>query len=194
MEGMSELPSTEVTRIFADLQAERISRARALDRVFELAYEELRRLAVGMMRSERPDHTLQPTALVHEAYRRLVDETQIEWQGRSHFFAIAARAMRRILVDHARRRSRTKRGGDWQRITLDERLQDLAVSPVEILELDDTLSRLAELDERMARVVEMRVFGGLTAEEVAHVLGVSRRTVQSDWRLAQAWFAREFEQ
>jgi RNA polymerase sigma factor (TIGR02999 family) len=143
------------------------------------------------MRGERPDHTLQPTALVHEAYCRLIDDSRVGWQDRAHFIGIAARAMRQVLVDHARRRAAAKRGGSWQRLTFNEKLGIAAVSETELLDLDGALRRLADLDERTARVVELRVFGGLTAEETGHVLGVSRSTVQRDWDMARMWLARE---
>jgi RNA polymerase sigma factor (TIGR02999 family) len=142
---------------------------------------------------ERPDQTLQPTALVHEGYLRLIDGNRIDWQGRAHFFGIAGRAMRRVLVDHARRRGAGKRGGNLKRITFDENLVMQSCADVEILDLEDALVRMGELDERMAKVVEMRVYGGLAAREVAHVLGVSRQTVQEDWRVARMWLRRELE-
>ncbi len=161
------------------------------DRIFEIVYDELKRLAGSLMRRERPDHTLQPTALVHEAYCRLVDQTRIEWQNRAHFFGIAARAMRQILVDHARKRVAAKRGGECQKVTLDERLELRVDADVEVSELDDALKRLEEMDERMSRVVELHVFGGMKEEEIAHVIGISRRTVQRDWQVAKLWLGRE---
>jgi RNA polymerase sigma factor (TIGR02999 family) len=161
------------------------------NRIFEIVYNDLRHLAGVLMKRERPEHTLQPTALVNEAYCRLVDEKQVCWENRAHFFKIAARAMRQILVEHARRRAAVKRGGGWRRVTLDERLAVSEVSDVEIIDLDDALKKLGEKDERLAQVVEMRVFGGLTADEVAHVLGVSRQTVQTDWQVARMLLARE---
>jgi RNA polymerase sigma factor (TIGR02999 family) len=151
----------------------------------------MRRLAAAMMRSERPGHSLQPTALVHEAYIRLVGGTRVDWQDRAHFIRVAARAMRRILVDHARRRASQKAGGGQERVTI-ERAVGLGVGPeIEVLELDDVLGRLATLDARMAHGVELRVFGGLNAQEIATVLGVSERTVRNDWTMAKAWLARE---
>jgi RNA polymerase sigma factor (TIGR02999 family) len=188
---MSGSARSELTQILIDVQADKVARAEAADRIFSLVYDELRQLAGGLMRRERPDHTLQATALVNEAYCRLVDQTRIEWESRAHFFGVAARAMRQILVDHARERAAAKRGGDWQRVTLDEQLGVAAPHEVEVLDLDRALSKLAEMDERMARIVELRVFTGLTAEEVAQVLGVSRRTVQGDWKVAKLWLARE---
>jgi RNA polymerase sigma factor (TIGR02999 family) len=170
------------------------SNSSAVRRLFELVYEELRGLAADVMRAERPDHTLQPTALVHEAYCRLVDGSETSWQNRAHFFGIAARAMREILVEHARKRAAAKRGGDWQRVTFHDELPLAARSDIEVLELNEALTRLAELDERMVRIVELRVFVGMTAGEAAHALGLSRRTVQNEWRVATMWLRRELEQ
>jgi RNA polymerase sigma factor (TIGR02999 family) len=181
----------ELTELLLTLQVDEDSQRADADRIFEIVYDELRRLASGLLHKERDDHTLQPTALVHETYCRLIDQTRITWQNRAHFFGIAARAMRQILVDYARRRTAEKRGGDLQRITLDEGL-DLSVDPdVEISELDDALNRLEEMDERMTRVVELHVFGGMREVEIAHVLSISRRTVQRDWQAAKLWLGRE---
>ena len=182
---------SELTQVLLALGANPPGDSAAAQRVFELVYDELHRLAANLMRGERADHTLQPTALVHETYCRLIDHAQVGWRNRAHFFGIAARAMRQILVDHARRRAAAKRGGDWQRVTLDERLNVASTPEVEVLDLDEALTRLAALDERMARIVEFRVFGGMSAQQVAHMLGVSRRTVQNDWRVAKMWLARE---
>jgi len=146
------------------------------------------------MRRNRPDHTLQPTALVHEAYCRLIDHTQVSWENRAHFFGSAAGAMRQVLVDQAREKSAVKRGAGWRRITFDERLEAGMEPDVEIIDLDEALGRLEEKDERMAKVVEMRIFAGLSAKEVAHVLGVSRQTVQQDWRMAIMWLSRELSE
>ena len=181
----------EITRILLDLPPDGAAHAKAADRIFQLVYDELHLVARNLMRRERTGHTLQATALVHEAYVRLVDGSRIEWQNRVHFFAVAARAMRQILVDHARERMAAKRGGDWQRVTLDERLGVIAKDDQQLLDIHDALGRLAESDERMARIVELRVFGGLTAQEVAAVLGISRSTVQGEWRVAKMWLARE---
>jgi len=188
---MGELDPGEFTKTLLDLGTGTVDRRAAGERIFQIAYEELRQVAGGLMRRERADHTLQPTALVHEAYLRLAGGTRLEWQNRAHFFGIAARAMRQLLVEHARRRGAEKRGGDLQRVTLDSRLGVAAVNEFEILELEDALNRLARMDERMARIVELRFFGGLTAEETAHVLDVSRRTVTEDWRVAKMWLAHE---
>ena len=186
-------PRETVTRLLARLRgADEEERAQALQQVMELLYPELRRLASGLMRRERGGHTLQPTALVHEAFLQLADETAIDWEGRAHFMSVAARVMRHVLVDHARRRSAGKRGGGLRHVTLDEALE--AGTPrraFEILHLDEALDRLAALDPRGARVVEMKLFGGLTTEETAAVLGVSKRTVDADWSMARMWLARE---
>lgn len=159
-----------------------------------LMYDELRRLAAGYLRGERPDHTLQPTALVHEAYLKLLHQTGAMWRDPKHFRALAATAMRQILVDHARRHRAAKRGGDAQRITLEEALTPSAGHDVQLLALDEALDRLNALDKRQGRVVELRFFGGLTNEEVAEVLGVSRATVANDWTVARAWLSREIDQ
>jgi RNA polymerase sigma-70 factor (ECF subfamily) len=182
---------SDVTQILLSLQSGDVSECSAGRRLFELAYDELHGIAAALMRKERADHTLQPTALVHEAYLRMVDQSRAQWKNRAQFFCIAAQAMRRILVDHARRKLAKKRGGDRQCVTLDDRLELSAPPEVEVIELDDALTRLAKLDERMAHIAELRVFGGLTAREVAHVLGVSRRTVQSDWGVAKIWLTSE---
>jgi RNA polymerase sigma factor (TIGR02999 family) len=142
------------------------------------------------MRRERREHTLQPTALVHEAYLRLVDQTRVAWEDRGHFFGIAARVMRQVLVDHARRRRAARRGGDALRITL---APDAGLGPgpaTDVLELHELLDALAALDPRGARVVELRVFGGLTTAETAELLGVSKRTVDDDWAVAKMWLGR----
>ncbi len=158
-----------------------------------LVYEELRRLADAYMRQERRDHTLQPTALVHEAYMRLVDQTRVRWQDRTHFFAVAATCMRRILVNHARDRGRLKRGGASkpQRIALQDLADTDVVGDVEMLALDDALARLETLDERKVRVVELRFFAGLTVEQAAELLEVSPVTIKRDWEFARAWLLRE---
>ena len=165
-------------------------REEADERLYEAVYPELRRIAAGLMRRERPDHTLQATALVNEAYIQLVDGTRVDWEGRAHFFGAAARAMRRILVDHARRRLAERRGGGARRITLDE-MQVAGVGSDEgLLAMNDALERLADFDPRGARIVELRVFGGLSVPEAAQLLGVSKRTVDGDWAVAKRYLAR----
>jgi RNA polymerase sigma-70 factor, ECF subfamily len=159
----------------------------ALDELMPLVYEELRRLARRCMNRERAGHTLQTSALVNEAYLRLADQTDINWQGRAHFFGIAARLMRQILVDYARRRGYAKRGGDARRVDLDEAMVVSGERAAEVLALDEALKSLAEMDPRKSQVVELRFFGGLSIEETAEVLGVSEGTVRRDWALAKAW-------
>ena len=185
---------TEFTQSLRDLVSNRHSSHVEFDLAFENVYGELRKLAGVLMHHELSDHTLQPTALVHEAYFRLVDQKCVKWQDRAHFFGIASRAMRQILVEHARKRSAARRGGGLKKVPLDENIRSANVSDIEIVDLSEALDRLADLDERMARVVEMRVFGGLTSEEIALVLGVSRGTVQNDWRFARMWFGRELSE
>jgi RNA polymerase sigma factor (TIGR02999 family) len=163
----------------------------ALDRLAPVVEKELRRLAHNYMRHERPDHTLQTTALVNEAYIRLVDQKQVRWQNRAHFFGIAASVMRRILVDYARSRSREKRGAGAFQVSLTEAAVLSRDEAESLLELNVALERLAERDERKARVVECRYFGGLTSEEVAEVLKISITTVERDWSFAKAWLRRE---
>jgi RNA polymerase sigma factor (TIGR02999 family) len=184
-------PHPEFTNILLSIRADSPDRQEHVNRAFDYVYNELRRVAGGIMQSEKIGHTLQPTALVHEAYCRLVDQKRIEWQNRAHFFWMAARAMRQILVDHARSKAAAKRGGGWQQITLDEQLGDTSSFDVKILDLDGALTKLAEKDKRMAKIVELRVFGNMPAREVAHVLGISKRTVLEDWRVAKMWLARE---
>lgn len=162
----------------------------ALDRLTPLVHGELRRIAAAYLRRERPGHTLQPTALVHEAYLRLVDQTQIQSRNRAQFFAIAANLMRQILVNHARRRRAAKRGGG-NRLTLDENLAAAGEAQLDILALDAALNKLAELDPRQGQIVEMRFFGGLTEDEVADLLGVAAITVKRDWRTARAMLYQE---
>ncbi|MFG0274645.1 MAG: sigma-70 family RNA polymerase sigma factor [Phycisphaerales bacterium] len=160
-----------------------------------LVYDELRALAEHFFRNERASHTLQPTALVHEAYMRLVDSDAIEWKSRAQFFVIAAKAMRNILVDHARARGRQKRGGGWQELTLDAVERDFnagdGANTIDMLALDEALERLAKMDERKARLVELRFFAGLSSEDAARLLDISRTTAAEDWRMARAWLHRE---
>jgi len=161
-----------------------------VDQVLPWMYDQLRRLAAAQLANERAEHTLTPTALVHEAYLRLVGDTHLDQGDRSLVLAAAASAMRRVLVDHARKRGSVKRGGGWQRITLDEAIAD-GRREIEFLDLNRALEKLATLDERGARIVELRFFGGLTLDETAEALGVSRRTVASDWAMSRSWLSRE---
>jgi RNA polymerase sigma factor (TIGR02999 family) len=162
----------------------------ALEKLTSIVYEELRRLARRYMRGERPGHSLQTTALVNEAYVRLVDYKRMQWQNRAHFFAVSAQLMRRILVEHARRHN-LKRGGDRQHVCLDEATVADTGKPTDLVALDDALNALARIDGRKAQVVEMRFFGGLSVEETAEVLKVSTITVMRDWNTARAWLYRE---
>ena len=163
----------------------------ALDHLMPIVHDELRRLAHRLLLGERSGHTLQTTAVVNETYLRLVDLTRIRWQDRAHFFAMSAKLMRRILVDHARSRNYLKRGGGWQRVSLDDVPALAVVRNPDLVALDDALDALAAIDERKAQVVELRFFGGLSAEETAEALHVSPVTVMRDWRLAKAWLLRE---
>jgi len=163
----------------------------ALERLTPLVYQELHRLARSYLRGERAGHPLQTTDLVNEAYLRLIDATQMQWQNRAHFFAVSAQLMRRILVDFARARRNRKRGGDAAQVSLEEALTIGPERDAELVALDDALTVLAKLDERRSKVVELRFFGGLTETEIAEVLQVSPRTVKSDWRFARSWLLRE---
>lgn len=161
--------------------------------LFELVYGELRALAGSMFRGQHSDHTLQPTALVHEVWMKMVDRTSLQARDRAHFMAIAATAMRQILIDHARAKRADKRGGGVGRVTIDEAMEPAAPDhgqPLDVLLLDEALTRLAALDGRQARIVELRMFGGLSVEETAEALSVSTRTVELDWRMARAWLSR----
>jgi RNA polymerase sigma factor (TIGR02999 family) len=162
----------------------------ALNRLIPLVYQELRQLAHHYMRRERRGHTLQTTALVNEAYLRLVDHKGIRWQNRAHFYAVAAQAMRRILVDHARSRNYAKRGGDVKMIQLEEAAAVVQKQAADLVALDEALSELAAIDPRKSQIVEMRYFGGMSVEETAEVLGVSPVTVMRDWSTAKAWLLR----
>lgn len=159
----------------------------AASRLIPIVYDELRRLAAGYMRRERQDHTLQPTALVHEAYLKLIEQRVVNWQGRAHFFGIAAQTMRRILIDHARAHLRDKRGGGMIPVPLDEALAFSPEQSSDLVRLDASMERLAKLDPRQSRIVEMRFFGGLTVEQIAAIMNVSPKTVKRDWSMAKAW-------
>jgi RNA polymerase sigma factor (TIGR02999 family) len=165
----------------------------ALDRLMPLVYAELRRVAQNQLRSELPGHTLQPTALVHETYLRLVDQQRIQWRNRAQFFAVAAQLIRRILVDHARRRSAAKRGGMATRLQLDSSIASGAGNIVDAIALDTALNGLEALDPQQARVIELRFYGGLSIEETASALGVSPATVNRDWVTAKAWLYRQLQ-
>ena len=174
----------QVTRLLADW---RNGDQTALDRLLPLVYEELHRIAARYMRGERREHTMQTTALVNEAYMRLADYKRMQWQDRAHFFAVAAQAMRRILIDFARARRNRKRGGDAERVSLDEGIAPTPDNSTDLLALNEALEQLEKMNARQARVVELRYFGGLDEKEVGHVLGIAPRTVRADWQLARAW-------
>jgi RNA polymerase sigma-70 factor, ECF subfamily len=166
----------------------------AASKLIPVVYAELRRLAGSYMRKDRSDHTLQATALVHEAYLKLVEQRSVNWQSRAHFFGVAAQLMRRILIDHARGHSRQKRGGDDQKVSLDEALIFSKQQADELLAVDDSLNQLAKIDPRQAKVVEMRFFGGLSIEEAAEALQVSPKTVKRDWSVAKAWLYADLKE
>ncbi len=187
------IPSPAAGEITACLQRWGAGDDEARQAVFDLVYDELKRSAVGLLRGERRGHTLQPTALVHEACLRLLVGRDIGWQNRCHFFGIASRMMRQVLVDHSRERSTLKRGGDRQRVTLTSELEAQPVDADQILAIDRALQRLEALDELQARIVEARFFGGLSVEEAAEYLGVSPTSVKRYWRRARAWLYSELD-
>jgi RNA polymerase sigma factor (TIGR02999 family) len=164
----------------------------ARDRLLEIIYDDLRQQAAGYLRRERADHTLRPTALVHEAYLRLADQRQVVWQNRAHFLGLAAQAMRRILVDHARGRGAAKRAGDWARITLEDEIPS-AQPDVDLTALDDALGEMGVIDPQQARIVELRFFGGLSVDEIALLLTISPSTVKREWSSAKAWLYRRIK-
>ncbi len=184
----SESDGHEVTALLGKLSS---GNADAADRLAPLIYSELRHLAANCMRRERIGHTLQPTALVHEAYIRLVGQKEVHWKSRAHFYSIAGRIMRRILLDFARKRLSSKRGGAGQKVTLDEGLMVSEDRLDDILLIDEALNRLTEMDERQGRIVELRFFAGLSVEETALALDISPITVKRDWNSAKAWLYRE---
>ena len=184
--------SGEITQLLAKM---RLGSPEAEERLLSLIYGELRRIAARYMRGERADHSLQPTALVHEAYLRLHNMRAIDWQSRTHFLAVSAHTMRRILVDHARAKKAGKRGLEWNQVELDvDQLSAAMQPPVDLIELDEALARLAAFDERQAKIVEMRFFGGLSEHEIGDVIGISERTVKREWRIAKAWLYQELTQ
>ncbi len=187
MRDLSSQPH-EITQLLAEWSE---GNQAALDKLYPLVYNELRRLAHGYLRRERKGHTLQTTALINEAYLRLVDQKHVHWANRSHFFAISAQIMRRILIDHARRYDYAKRGGGAQRISLDEAAVVAKERARELLMLDEALNGLTKIDPRRGRVVELRYFGGLNNEEIAAVLKISENTVTRDWNMARAWLYQE---
>lgn len=184
-----ESDSPDVTRLLHDVQQRAPG---AADQLAIAVYRELHELAAHYMRGERSDHTLQPTALVHDAFMRLIDQRNVSWQNRAHFYGIAAQSMRRILVDHARRKHSAKRDGG-ERVTLDHSVAESADQSIDLLALNEALDRLGALDDRQARVVELRFFGGLSIGDTAEALNVSVATVNRDWTLARAFLRREMD-
>jgi RNA polymerase sigma factor (TIGR02999 family) len=188
---MKESPPKDVTQMLVDCTR---GHKEALDQLMPLVYEELHRLATRYLRRERPDHTLQPTALVHESYLRLIDQGRVNWQNRAHFVGIAATMMRRVLINHALSHRAGKRGGGYT-LSLDAAVdwahEPEAGSTIDLLALDEALGRLAAMDYQQSRIVELRFFGALTVEETAEVLGISPVSVHRDWRMAKAWLHRE---
>lgn len=187
---METSPKNEVTQLLIDWSN---GDQAALDKLIPLIYQELHKIANGYLRYERSDHTIQPTALIHEAYMRLVSQRMPEWKNRKHFFGVAAQLMRQVLVEHARAHSAAKRGGGEQNLRLDKALAYSTENASDLVALDDALTALAAFDARKSRMVELRFFGGLSLEETADVLGVSIPTVSREMRLAQAWMYREME-
>ncbi len=187
--NQSDQTRREITQI---LQEWSEGKQEAFDQLIPFVYEELRRQAARYLRRERINHTLQATAIVHEAYLKLIDQTDVKWESRTHFFAIAAQAMRRILVDHARKKHREKRGGDALKVTLDDAMPLASEEKsLDLIALDKALTRLEAKDKQKARVVELRYFIGLSLEETADALGISRATAARDWNVAKAWLHRE---
>lgn len=183
----------EATRLLGAIRERPETEREARDRLFGTVYEELRSLASGLMKRERAGHTLRPTAVVHEAYLKLIRQDNVTWESRAHFFGIAARAIRQILVDHAREKSALKRGGDLTRVTYDDGLSPATERTHEILDLNAAFEKLSGLDERVGRVVELKIFGGLEMAELALVLNVSKRTAEGDWTFARMWLSRELQ-
>jgi len=187
---VTTLSQTGVTELLADWSE---GDQEALNKLIPLVYDELHKLASRYLRRERPDHTLQTTAVVHEAYLKLVNQRDANFENRLHFFAVAAQIMRRILVDYARRHHASKRGGDLYKLSLDEALVTSEEKGADLLALDEALERLAAIDERQSRVVELRVFAGLTLEETAQALNISPSTVRREWSMAKAWLHKEIK-
>jgi RNA polymerase sigma factor (TIGR02999 family) len=183
--GASSHEVTELLRAWSD------GDLGARDRLVPLVYQELRRRAADHLRRERPGHTLQPTALVHEAYLRLIDQQRAVWQNRAQFFGVASQMMRRILVDRARAHRMAKRSGRWSRVMLDDEISVTHNPDVDVLDLDSALARLATFDARKSQIAELRFFAGLSLEETGQALGISRATVERDWQAARAWLFRE---
>lgn len=181
--------SQQITRLLNEWENGNES---VLDNLLPLVYDELHRQALRFLRKERSEHTLQATALIHESYLKLIEQKQVKWQNRSHFFAVASIAMRRILVDYARERKREKRGGEHENLPLDDALQIASdEKSIDLIALDEALKKLEKFDKRQARIVELRYFSGLSIDETAEILKVSNATVRNDWNIAKAWLKRE---
>jgi RNA polymerase sigma factor (TIGR02999 family) len=183
-------PDQDITRLLAELSG---GNSEVVNALLPLIYSELHGMAENQLRRERRDHTLNATALVHEAHLKLVDQSRVTWQNRAHFLGVASQAMRRILINYAQQRKAQKRGGDMIATTFDDDLLPRETRAEQLIDLDEALNRLKELDARQAQVVEYRFFGGLTHEEIAEVLGISVPTVQRDWRVARAWLSKELK-
>jgi RNA polymerase sigma factor (TIGR02999 family) len=186
-----EPSSRSITELLAEAQT---GKRESLDRLLELLYAELRRIAAGYLRGERQNHTLQPTALVHEAYIRLIDQRDVTWQNRAHFLGVAAQVMRRLLVDHARKHVADKRGGLLARVTLDDAIEASSGRSPDLVALDTALTALEAEKPRLAKIVELRYFGGMTIDETAEAIGLGTATVERDWKFARAWLRRHLEQ
>ena len=182
--------ASDITQLLNDYKG---GKKDALDELFPLVYGELRKLAASRMRNERSDHTLQPTALVHEAYLRLIEQHSSDWQNRAHFFGLAAEMMRRILVNHAVKNNADKRFGNQTRLALDEIVDFTNGADINLVALDEALNKLAEFDPKQAKIIELKFFGGLTSEEIAEVTGVSDSTVKREWRIAKAWLHEQLK-
>ncbi len=187
------MPDDRITQITEILNSA-AGKGSPVDELLPIVYDDLHALARKYLRAERAGHTLQPTALVHEAYMKLVDQTRVDWQGRTHFFAVGAQAMRRILVDHARARGAAKRGGAYQRISIDEQLLAAGRRDEDLLQLDEALQKLAAIDVQQAKMVELRFFGGLSVAEAAAALGMSKRTAEREWNMVRSWLRRELSE
>jgi len=185
---MNESDPTDLSKILANISS---GDAVAADQLMPLVYDHLRSMAAAYLRRESPAHTLQPTALVNEAYLKLVNQRNVDWRGKTHFFAVGAEIMRRILVDYARSKKRQKRGGKFQRIQLHDDMRVSRECDEDLIAVDEAINKLAKKDPRQAKIVELRFFGGLTVAEVAEVLGVSKRTVEAEWTVIRAWLRRE---
>lgn len=196
LDSVTQLPVGEASSE-SGAKVDSKERREAADKLLELVYDDCRRLAASYLKKENAGHTLQPTALAHEVYMRLVEQEKVSWKGKTHFMAIAAQAMRRLLIDHARGRDRLKRGGGWQRVSMEGGLEPgapVSESEVDVERLDQVLKELAELDKRQAQVVEMRFLAGMTVEEVSEALGVSKRTVEGDWTMARTWLRKRLSE